>query len=76
MSRCEAGRALREGLTADWDFRVEVDDFAVVAADLPRLASVLGPLAGQWDRLSPHQCYMLMLPRRLEEAVLPVVAAR
>ena len=46
---------------SDWDFRVEVDDFAAVAAQLPRLVSVLGPLAGQWDRLSTHQCYMLML---------------
>jgi hypothetical protein len=48
---------------SDWDFRVRVQDgaFAVVAADLPRLASVLAPLAGQWDRLSSHQCYMLLL---------------
>lgn len=46
---------------SDWDFRVEVGDFAVVAADLPRLISPLDPLSAQWDRLSAHQCYMLML---------------
>jgi hypothetical protein len=49
------------GPLSDWDFRVEVDDFAVIAAELPRLISPLEPLAAQWDRLSAHQCYMLML---------------
>lgn len=37
---------------SDWDFRVTVDDFAGVAADLPALVSGLEPLAQQWDRLS------------------------
>lgn len=46
---------------SDWDFRVESDDFAAVASDLPDLASGLEPLAQQWDRLSTHQCYMLLL---------------
>jgi hypothetical protein len=46
---------------SDWDFRVETDDFAAVAVDLPNLTSVLEPLAQQWDRLSTHQCYMLIL---------------
>jgi len=46
---------------SDWDFRVESDDFAAVAADLPNLTSGLEPLAQQWDRLSTHQCYMLIL---------------
>jgi hypothetical protein len=46
---------------SDWDFTVASDDFAVVAADLPDLSSGLAPLAQQWDRLSPHQCYMLLL---------------
>jgi hypothetical protein len=46
---------------SDWDFNIEVDDFAVVAADLPALVSELEPLARQWDRLSPTICYMLML---------------
>ncbi|HZD69902.1 MAG TPA: hypothetical protein VFA45_13655 [Actinomycetes bacterium] len=55
-----AGRATP---LSDWDFRVHVEAgaFAAVAADLPGLVSVLAPLAGQWDRLSSHQCYMLML---------------
>lgn len=47
---------------SDWDFSVDTDDFGLVAADLPWLASGLEPLAQQWDRLSPHHCYMLMLP--------------
>jgi hypothetical protein len=46
---------------SDWDFTVASDDFAVVAADLPDLSSGLAPLVQQWDRLSPHQCYMLIL---------------
>jgi hypothetical protein len=46
---------------SDWDFAVESDDFAGVAADLPDLVSRLEPLAQQWDRLSPHQCFMLIL---------------
>ncbi|MGH2554780.1 MAG: hypothetical protein ACRDHO_03570 [Actinomycetota bacterium] len=46
---------------SDWDFTVDADDFGVAAADLPELASSLEPLAQQWDRLSPHYCYMLML---------------
>jgi hypothetical protein len=46
---------------SDWDFRVETDDFAAAAADLPGLVSGLDPLAQQWDRLSTHGCYMLIL---------------
>jgi hypothetical protein len=46
---------------SDWDFRVESDHFAALAADLPDLTVSLEPLAEQWDRLSPHQCYMLIL---------------
>jgi hypothetical protein len=46
---------------SDWDFRVRVDDFAAVAADLPALVATLEPLAQQWDRLNPESCYMLML---------------
>jgi hypothetical protein len=46
---------------SDWDFTVASDDFAVVAADLPDLSSGLAPLVQQWDRLSPHQCFMLIL---------------
>jgi predicted nucleotidyltransferase len=46
---------------SDWDFEVEVDDFPAVAADLPGLVTPFEPLAQQWDRLSDHCCYMLML---------------
>jgi hypothetical protein len=47
---------------SDWDFVVAVNDFTAVAADLPELCAPLAPIAQQWDRLSPHQCWMLMLP--------------
>lgn len=50
------------GDLSDWDFHLDVTDFAAVARDLPALASRLRPLAQQWDPLSPHACYMLMLP--------------
>jgi hypothetical protein len=46
---------------SDWDFRVEADDFASVAAALPELCAPLEPLAQQWDRLSDEQCWMLIL---------------
>ena len=46
---------------SDWDFVVATDDFPALAGDLPALSAPLGPLAMQWDRLSPHQCWMLML---------------
>jgi hypothetical protein len=46
---------------SDWDFRVGVSDFSAVAEALPRILVPLDPLAQQWDRLSLHQCWMLML---------------
>jgi hypothetical protein len=46
---------------SDWDFRVEARDFGAVAAALPGLLAPLEPLAEQWDRLSDHQCWMLIL---------------
>ena len=46
---------------SDWDFRVHTADFDGVAARLPASLSQLGPLAAQWDRLSSHACYMLVL---------------
>jgi hypothetical protein len=52
------GRASR---LSDWDFRVETDDFDALAPDLPELVAKLGPLAEQWDRLSPFRCFMLIL---------------
>ena len=48
---------------SDWDFTVDVNDFAGVRADLPALVTELEPLSQQWDRLGPDDycCYMLML---------------
>jgi hypothetical protein len=46
---------------SDWDFVVAPDDFPAVARDLAGLCAPLAPLAMQWDRLSPHYCWMLML---------------
>jgi hypothetical protein len=47
---------------SDWDFVVTTDDFPALARDLPELSAALAPIAVQWDRLSPHQCWMLVLP--------------
>jgi hypothetical protein len=57
-SRAE-GRATEH---SDWDFRVETTDFDAVAGALPDLLEALAPIAQQWDRLSTHACWMLMLP--------------
>lgn len=57
-SRAE-GRATSH---SDWDFAVATDDFQALARDLPELCAPLAPVAEQWDRLSPHQCWMLILP--------------
>jgi hypothetical protein len=46
---------------SDWDFQVITNDFPQVANDLPSLAATLRPMAKQWDRLSDHKCYMLVL---------------
>ena len=46
---------------SDWDFKVETRYFRAVAEALPEVVAPLEPLAQQWDRLSPHACYMLML---------------
>lgn len=46
---------------SDWDFAVEAEDFAALAEALPQLVEPLAPLARQWDRLSGHPTYMLML---------------
>ena len=46
---------------SDWDFAVETRDFPTVAEALPALVAPLEPLAQQWDRLSDHGCYMLLL---------------
>lgn len=46
---------------SDWDFRIDASDFSAVAEALPHLLAPLEPLAQQWDRLSLHRCWMLML---------------
>jgi len=46
---------------SDWDFEVETRDFRAVAEDLRALVAPLEPLAQQWDRLSEHACYILLL---------------
>ena len=46
---------------SDWDFEVKTADFPSVAGALPALVAPVEPLAQQWDRLSDHACYMLML---------------
>ena len=56
-SRAE-GRATR---WSDWDFGVRARDFAAVAGALPGLLAPLEPLVAQWDRLSEHRCWMLIL---------------
>jgi hypothetical protein len=45
----------------DWDFLIDADNFAAVAADLPALCAPLDPIAQQWDRLSFRYCWMLIL---------------
>jgi predicted nucleotidyltransferase len=49
---------------SDWDFTVDVNDFAGDTADMPALVAELEPLSQQWDRLGSDDycCYMLMLP--------------
>jgi hypothetical protein len=47
---------------SDWDFVVATDDFAALALDIDSLVSSLEPLAKQWDRLSSHQTFMLIVP--------------
>lgn len=63
-SRAE-GRAVP---LSDWDFTVRTDDFVAVATDLPGLTGNLEPLVQQWDRLSPHQCYMLIVSGSYRDA--------
>jgi len=46
---------------SDWDFRVVTDAFERLAPSLPKLLAPLDPIAQQWDRLSEHPCWMLML---------------
>lgn len=50
-----------EGRFSDWDFAVQTHDFEELAADLPALVGALDPMVQQWDRLSDHACYMLIV---------------
>jgi hypothetical protein len=50
------------GPFSDWDFEVVTSDFVSLAGDIESLAAGMEPLACQWDRLSPHMCYMMILP--------------
>jgi hypothetical protein len=60
--RLTGSRARGEAVPlSDWDFEVQTSDFPAVAQALPSLVAPLNPLAQQWDRLSEHACYMLML---------------
>jgi hypothetical protein len=47
---------------SDWDYRLESLDNAALATALPELCAPLETLAAQWDRLTEHATYMLMLP--------------
>lgn len=50
------------GPLSDWDFEVITDDFEGVARSIEGSLATLKPIAGQWDRLSPHECYMIIVP--------------
>jgi hypothetical protein len=55
-------RARREEVElSDWDIEVETTDLPALSEALPELVAPLAPLACQWDRLSAHPTYMLML---------------
>ena len=64
---------------SDWDFTVDVNDFAGVMADLPALVAELEPLSQQWDRLGPNDycCYMLTLAGPVKiDLIFPAVPHR
>lgn len=46
---------------SDWDFVVLTPAFEELAPRLPDLVRPLEPLVQQWDRLSDHACYMLIV---------------
>jgi hypothetical protein len=57
------GSRVRGAATAlsDWDFTVTVAEFETVRDALPFLTAPLRPVVSQWDRLSRHWCYMMIL---------------
>ncbi len=46
---------------SDWDFVIETDDADHLRENISHLVASLNPLVGQWDRLGPVWCYMLIL---------------
>jgi hypothetical protein len=46
---------------SDWDFEVETGDFSALARAMPSLVAPLRPICQQWDRLSTHETYMVVL---------------
>lgn len=46
---------------SDWDFVIETDDAGHLRENISHLVASLNPLVGQWDRLGPVWCYMLIL---------------
>jgi hypothetical protein len=50
-----------ENALSDWDFVVETDDAGHLREEISHLVDSLNPLVGQWDRLGPVWCYMLIL---------------
>ena len=57
------GSQARGAATAlsDWDFTVIAADFEAVRDVLPSLTAPLRPVVAQWDRLSRHWCFMMIL---------------
>jgi hypothetical protein len=49
---------------SDWDFTVTTAEFEAVRDALPSLTAPLRPVVAQWDRLSRHWCYMMILAGR------------
>lgn len=47
---------------SDWDFVVETSDFPSAAVALPRAIQALSPLGTFWDPLSPHWCFIALMP--------------
>lgn len=58
---CGSRAAGTAGRFSDWDFCVTTPNFAALAPTLSALVGPLVPLAEQWDRLSDHACFMLIL---------------
>jgi hypothetical protein len=60
---CGTDRVTRGAATAlsDWDFTVTAAEFEAVRDALPSLTAPLRPVVAQWDRLSRHWCYMMIL---------------